>query len=171
MTDLQKRLEAICRLNNYAFAGEHRHCLELGAKVALEIDQAAPVATDHSVLHEMLETILKAMDRVSAPPVFMMAADKAGKAFISATTTEAQHPAPIPTGWQPIETAPKDGLHVRGVVVCSANGIPLHFECHTGYVDEDGDFIDTAGDWHGWSAGDYTHWHPLEVPPAPGGKQ
>lgn len=35
MTDLQKRLEAICRLNGYEFAGEHRHCLELGAKVAL----------------------------------------------------------------------------------------------------------------------------------------
>lgn len=54
MTDLQKRLEAICRLNNYEFAGEHRHCLELGAKVALEIDRSAPGAVDDSAPHVIL---------------------------------------------------------------------------------------------------------------------
>lgn len=54
MTDLQKRLEAICRLNGYEFAGEHRHCLELGAKVALEIDRSAPGAVDDSAPHVIL---------------------------------------------------------------------------------------------------------------------
>lgn len=41
-------------------------------------------AVDDGVLHSMLESMLKAMNMVSTPPVFMMAADKAGKEFIAA---------------------------------------------------------------------------------------
>ena len=79
-------------------------------------------------------------------------------------------PAQIPTAWQPIETAPTDVLHVRGLWVYDDKGQPLSFDCDTGRIDDDGFFVDEFGNVHGLSAGDYTHWHPLEVPPAPGGE-
>lgn len=85
--------------------------------------------------------------------------------WISAAT----QPAPIPTAWQPIETAPTDVLHVRGLWVYDDSGQPLSFDCDTGRIDDDGFFVDEFGNVHGWSADDYTHWHPLAIPPAPGG--
>lgn len=85
------------------------------------------------------------------------------------TATDEAQPAPIPTAWQPIETAPTDVFHVRGLWVHDKDGAPLYFETDAGFVDDDGHcFIDSAGNVYGWAAYQYTHWHPLDVPPAPG---
>jgi len=69
--------------------------------------------------------------------------------------------------WKSIKTAPKkDGvLHVRGMWVHSAGtGDRLYFDVCAGYM-EDGEFVATDGESHGWQADDFTHWMPLGEPP------
>ena len=70
----------------------------------------------------------------------------------------------LKTQWQPIETAPRDIPHTRGVWVLSADTKrPLYFCANTGYIDEDGDFVSIGGeDDFGWpAADDYDWWYPL----------
>lgn len=70
--------------------------------------------------------------------------------------------------WQPIETAPKDGLHVRGLWVhCGYTGESLYWRADCGLVSDDGDFVCVSGDDFGWCASDYSHWMPLPEPPSP----
>ena len=70
--------------------------------------------------------------------------------------------------WQPIETAPINGNHQRGMWVYShATGEPIYWTADYGYVDSDGDFCYAGGDQTGWRAEDYTHWMPLPKPPEP----
>lgn len=68
--------------------------------------------------------------------------------------------------WQPIETAPNDVIHVRGMWVHSAHtGLPIYWTADAGYPDDEGDFIYTCGEPTGWRSDDYTHWMPLPDPP------
>ena len=68
--------------------------------------------------------------------------------------------------WQPIETAPKDVLHVRALWVYSAQTKrPVRWEAIAGYFDDEtGEFCDHDGN-SPWRADDYTHWMPLPKPP------
>lgn len=67
--------------------------------------------------------------------------------------------------WQPIETAPTDVPHIRGLWVYRAKtGERLYWQTDAGVV-EHGDFILSDGDGSGWMASDYTHWMPLSEPP------
>lgn len=69
--------------------------------------------------------------------------------------------------WKPIETAPDDVAHVRGLWVYSAETKePMYWQADCGCVSIDGDFIGSNGDNFGWQAGDYTHWTPLPEPPS-----
>ena len=66
--------------------------------------------------------------------------------------------------WQPIETAPKDAAHVRGLWVHSRRG-GHYWESIAGHICPDtGDFLDHDGNAP-WRAEDYTHWQPLPPPP------
>ena len=68
--------------------------------------------------------------------------------------------------WQPIETAPDDIMHVRGMWVWTADEEggkrPSYFCANAGYIDDEGGFVSTDGyDDFGWSADDYEWWCPL----------
>lgn len=76
-------------------------------------------------------------------------------------------PAPIPTGWQPIETAP-DGLHLRAAWVYNVPNHDWMIEVHSGYVDDYGMFVNQYGDTYGIAPNGYFGWQPQ--PPAPGGE-
>lgn len=71
--------------------------------------------------------------------------------------------------WQPIETAPTDVEHVRGLHVYSPNGSLVGFFYWAGYVDdESGRFYDCEGQHVGWESEDFTHWAELPaVSPEP----
>ena len=82
------------------------------------------------------------------------------------TAPQAQT-APIPTGWQRIETAP-DGLHLRAAWVYNVPNHDWIIEVHSGYVDDYGMFVNQYGDTYGIAPNGYFGWQPL--PPAPGGE-
>jgi hypothetical protein len=63
---------------------------------------------------------------------------------------------------RPIETAPRDGWHFRGLEVTNNVSGKTHWEWFMGQID------DETGEWHdvhdndcGWTADDFTHWLPL----------
>jgi hypothetical protein len=61
-------------------------------------------------------------------------------------------------GWEPIETAPRDGTLI---LVCRAGDKDWPLRCRR--------WQDSH--WRGWDAEDATHWMPLPAPPAqPGGE-
>lgn len=66
-----------------------------------------------------------------------------------------------PDGWQPIETAPKDGTTLW--VLDELYGKPWHYECNWNGIEW----------YHGfgvaWPDARPTHWRPLPAPPALGG--
>lgn len=64
-------------------------------------------------------------------------------------------------GWQPIETAPKDGTNV--LLCCYNNGkyVSIHMACYAKGVD--GNYR-----WYGEYDGYETHWMPLPAPPKQG---
>jgi hypothetical protein len=80
-------------------------------------------------------------------------------------------------GWQPIETAPKDGTVIL-LAAFDADGTPFGEEwpCYWGHIQQNGLFPGVTGMWTvtgggvTWSEapeeGGPTHWRPL--PPAPG---
>ena len=74
-------------------------------------------------------------------------------------------------GWLPIESAPKDDVHVRGMWVHGpgkhGTHDPLYFAQHVGHVDDAGYFVDDAGNEYGWRPEHYTHWTPFIVPQPP----
>lgn len=66
--------------------------------------------------------------------------------------------------WRPIETAPREGIHIRGLWVKTLTG--WNWQQFMGVLDECGDFIEPEGDYNfGWDSDDYTHWMPLPEPP------
>jgi len=68
--------------------------------------------------------------------------------------------------WQPIATAPDEGVHTRGMWVHSAKTKErLYWFAAIGYVDLDGDFCFTGGDQTGWHGDHFSHWMPAEDPP------
>jgi hypothetical protein len=70
--------------------------------------------------------------------------------------------------WQPIETAPEEGWHFRGIWVSNIKTGKSWFETHWGFIhDETGEFVNDDGEDFGWSAEDYTHWFPCELPQPP----
>ena len=96
--------------------------------------------------------------------------------WISAAT----QPAPIPTGWQPIETAPKDGT----AIIVGAGCYPVQPSTVIWVSDPSvsacapGWFINyKSKTMFGESIAlfpidyDPTHWQPLPLPPAPGGEE
>lgn len=70
------------------------------------------------------------------------------------------------SGWQPIETAPRDGTSILGFIrMGGASGIGWH-EYHVIYVDiETGEIADGCDS--GWQLEDYSHWHALPDAPVP----
>lgn len=102
--------------------------------------------------------------------------NRAAHVFKAMLTAAPQPPegARVVDGWQPIETAPNDGtLHVRALhVFSSTDGRFLYWDAVAGHIDtEDGQFYDQGGDMSGWSATDFTHWHPLPAAPTLAGKE
>lgn len=73
--------------------------------------------------------------------------------------------AALDSKWTPIdENTPTEELHIRGLWVFDPSGNPIVFECHVGVVDDDFDFVDGYGNSHGWMAGDYEFWQPIDAP-------
>lgn len=71
-------------------------------------------------------------------------------------------------GWQPIETAPKDGMVFVAGLRVFVGGEPDHHDVHLISVDPETD--DVAADFEqGWRLEDYEFWMPLPAPPANGG--
>lgn len=73
--------------------------------------------------------------------------------------------------WQPIETAPDEVVHIRGLWVYRASTFErLYWQADIGFVNDDGEFVGVGhtGDF-GWRADDYTHWMPLPEPPEQNG--
>lgn len=67
------------------------------------------------------------------------------------------------TGWRPIETAPKDGTHIRVRVRWQGRGWPEPI-----YNDDEARWTDhNGGGWVHYVLGDPVEWMPL--PPPPGG--
>jgi hypothetical protein len=95
--------------------------------------------------------------------------------FARAVLAAQPAPVPVPPGWMPIETAPKDGTEIllsNGQTV--AEGHWLHQEAYIReHRDLDGRYIgqdesDGCDEWMDWSGGmlpEPTHWMPLPPPP------
>ena len=71
--------------------------------------------------------------------------------------------------WQPIETAPTDRVHIRGLWVHNNRSEKTWFAQFIGLINEEsGDFVDVDhGQDFGWDAADFTHWSELLPPPTP----
>lgn len=70
--------------------------------------------------------------------------------------------------WQPIETAPDDRIHIRGVWVFTINlygkKVPSYFDINVGYIDGAGDFVSADDGDFGWSADAYDWWCEIPMP-------
>jgi hypothetical protein len=69
------------------------------------------------------------------------------------------HPAPVPAGWQPIETAPKDGTEI----LVSIN-FGLHVVCYDDIFSAPWRVFNEVG----FNEHVPTHWMPLQAAPKPG---
>lgn len=70
-------------------------------------------------------------------------------------------------GWQPIETAPRDGTHfLATAIVRNIKTDARWWETHVIWADDETGEVHPECD-HGWSRiEDYSHWMPLPPPPA-----
>ncbi|WP_311269605.1 DUF551 domain-containing protein [Sphingobium sp. WCS2017Hpa-17] len=69
-------------------------------------------------------------------------------------------------GWQPIETAPRDGTHfLATAIVRNVKTDARWWETYVIWADDETGEIHPDCD-HGWSSiDDYSHWMPLPAPP------
>lgn len=136
-------------------------------------------------LREAARRVLAALEhnavpRSSADEVQIRSAAVALRAAIAApavpTVKESLTVAPaVPHGWQPIETAPKDGTDImlsNGVVVAEGHwlhregGITERRDLDGRYIDQDEDEgYDGWIDWFGGMLPEPTHWMPLPAQP------
>lgn len=98
---------------------------------------------------------------------FMRARDE--DAFPVRYFWECTTPAPEQSGWQPIETAPRDEPILAAIEVRYTRTGKSHWERHVIWCDDETGEI-SADCEQGWGFRDYTHWMPLPTPPSKGGE-
>ena len=75
-------------------------------------------------------------------------------------------------GWQPIETAPKDGTLILATIHIHCSDGTAAWQRHAIYFDAERNITYTdGGDETGWDFDDYQYWMPLPAAPAEGESQ
>ena len=165
--DEQLRFKSACEISgpkHPEYVKGYEAAMDAVSKAQEQDVQPSEVPTGHVYLPEITPEMWEmlgdtdVMDWIDGPQWTQIAVDFASVLPVKMPEKPAQ--AVAVQGWLPIESAP-DCLHLRAIWLHNNMHEDWILEVHSGYVDDDGRFVNQYGDDYGLDPEHYFGWQPI----------